>query len=75
MKGSSIWVKSWRLPSVTAGRVVVYGLARMLKASIRFQPSISTFWKDTRGVMLNRSLGRIRMAARTPLRFPLFTSS
>ena len=44
MNGSSSCVNCSRSPSVTAGRVVVNGLARMLKASMRFQPSISTFW-------------------------------
>ena len=39
---SSSCVNCSRSPSVTAGREVVYGLARMLKMSLRFQPSVWT---------------------------------
>ena len=73
--GSSNCVKSWRSPRVTAGRVVVYGLARMLYASIRFQPSIETSWYMTRGVIESLSFGCTRTATRAPVRRPPFTSS
>src|SRR5439155_9456271 len=43
VNGSWSCVNCSRGPSVTGGRVVVYGLARILNASIRFQPSIFTF--------------------------------
>ena len=42
VNGSWICVKSSRGPSVTAGREVVYGFARMLYASWRFHPSAFT---------------------------------
>ena len=36
---------------------VVYGFARMLKMSLRFQPSVSTRWYTIRGVIVRLSLG------------------
>jgi hypothetical protein len=44
LKSSSSCVYCSRSPSVTAGRVVVNGFARMLNASVRFQPSVPTRW-------------------------------
>src|ERR1700730_7619490 len=73
VNGSLIWVNCWYGPSLTAGRVVVKGLARMLYASARFQPSVFSSWYKRRGVMDRSEFGCIRSAHLAPARSAGFT--